>query len=97
MARRNFGGADGATVNLNGTLVNLRVAREDEKVLGDSSKPIFGYNHLALEVENVDAAYRELSEKGFTFTMMPKAFEKFRIAFFNGPDNISIELIQTAA
>jgi hypothetical protein len=47
-------------------------------------------------VEDVEAAYRELANKGFTFSMTPQAFEKFRIAFFSGPDNITIELIQTS-
>ena len=95
VARRNFGGADGATLDLNGTAVNLRVARDDEEILGDSSRPMYGYNHIALEVEDIDAAYRDLADKGFEFTMTPRDFEKFRIAFFNGPDSISIELIQT--
>jgi catechol 2,3-dioxygenase-like lactoylglutathione lyase family enzyme len=96
IARKKFGAADGASLDLNGTTINLRVARDDEEILGDASKPIYGYHHVALEVEDVEAAYRELANKGFTFSMTPQAFEKFRIAFFSGPDNITIELIQTS-
>ena len=95
IARKKFGPADGASLNLNGTTVNLRVAADHEEIAGDSSRLIYGYHHIALEVEDVDAAYKELSDKGFAFSMTPKAFESYRIAFFDGPDHITIELIQT--
>lgn len=95
VVRRKFAGADGATLDLNGTLINLRVAREDETGLGDSARVRYGYDHLGLEVEDVDTAYEELKAKGFSFTVPPKDFEKWRIAFFRGPDNITVELIQT--
>jgi len=94
VARRKFGPADGATLDLNGTIINLRVAREDETVLGDSSQVRYGYDHLGLEVEDVDAAYEGLKAKGFSFTAPPKDFENLRIAFFKGPDNITVELLQ---
>ena len=95
VARRKFGTADGATLDLNGTLINLRVTREDETVLGDSSQVRYGYDHLGLEVEDVDAAYEELKAKGFSFIAPPQDFENLRIAFFKGPDNITVELLQT--
>ncbi len=94
VTRRKFGTADGATLDLNGTIINLRVARDDENISNDSPGPRFGYHHLGLEVDNVDAAYRELREKGFTFTLVPEDAGKVRIAFFTGPDNIVVELIQ---
>jgi catechol 2,3-dioxygenase-like lactoylglutathione lyase family enzyme len=94
VGRRKFGTAHGATLDLNGTLINLRVAREDETVLGDSSQARYGYDHVGLEVEDVDMAYEELKAKGFSFAAPPSDFEKWRVAFFKGPDNITIELIQ---
>jgi glyoxylase I family protein len=95
VARRKFGTADGATLDLDGTLINLRVARGDEKVTGDSAQVRYGYDHLGLEVENVDATYEELKAKGFSFTAPPSDLEQWRVAFFKGPDNITIELIQS--
>ena len=46
IARKKFGTADGASLDLQGTTVNLRVAREDEKMVGDASQASYGYDHL---------------------------------------------------
>ncbi len=93
VVRRKFGTADGATLDLDGTFINLRVAREDEEIAGDSSPDCYGYHHLGLEVDNVDEIYEELKGKGFSFTITPTDFEDVRIAFFKGPDNITIEVL----
>ena len=85
--RKKFGKADGASLDLNGITINLRVLREDEVITGDSSQRHYGYDHLGLEVENLDAAYRDLKEKGFTFTNPPHDSGTTRSAFFKGPDN----------
>lgn len=92
--RRKFGTADGATLNLDGVVINLRVAAEGEEIVNDASNPRFGYHHLALAVENVDAAYNELREKGYTFTIPPTDLGYVKMAFFRGPDNIVLELLQ---
>lgn len=92
--RRKFGTADGATVDLNGITINLRLPREGDEISGDSSKERYGYDHLGLQVENVDAAYNDLKNKGFTFITPPTDAGNVRIAFFKGPDNITIELLQ---
>ena len=92
--RRKFATADGATLDLQGTMINLRVAREDEDVTGDSSRERYGYDHLGLEVDDVDAAFQTLKGKGYEFMIEPRDVEDVRIAFFKGPDNITIELIQ---
>ena len=94
VVRRKFGTADGATVDLDGIIINLRVANEDEEIVDDASKPQFGYHHLGLEVDDLDAAYKELTDKGYLFTTPPKDLGEVRVAFFKGPDNITIELIQ---
>ena len=94
IARKKFGTADGASLDLQGTTVNLRVAREDENMVGDASQSSFGYDHLGLQVEDLDAAYRDLKQRGFSFFMEPKDIPDLRIAFFKGPEDITIELIQ---
>ena len=93
--RRKFGTVDGATLDLNGTRVNLRVKREDENIIGDSSQPRYGYDHLGLEVEDVNVAYKELKERAITFTIPPTDIVNGRMAFLKGPDGITIELLQT--
>ena len=37
--RRKVGTADGASLELDGATINLRVAREDEQMAGDASQP----------------------------------------------------------
>ena len=94
VARKKFGTADGASLDLQGTTVNLRVDREDEVMAGDASQTRFGYDHLGLLVEDLDAAYEDLKKRGFNFFMAPKDIPDLRIAFFRGPEDITIELIQ---
>jgi len=97
VARKKFGTADGASLDLQGTTVNLRVAREDEKMVGDASQGRYGYDHLGLQVDDVDAAYRDLKNRGYSFFMEPKDIPDLRIAFFRGPEDITIELVQELA
>jgi catechol 2,3-dioxygenase-like lactoylglutathione lyase family enzyme len=93
---RKFGTADGASLDLNGTTVNLRVAREDEEMVGDASQSTYGYNHIGLEVEDIERAYKDLTERGFSFFMPPTDIPDLKIAFFRGPEDIAIELCQPA-
>jgi catechol 2,3-dioxygenase-like lactoylglutathione lyase family enzyme len=95
VARQKFGTADGASFDLQGTTVNLRVAREDEEMVGDSSQSKYGYDHIGLEVDDVDAAYKDLTQRGYSFFIPPKDIPNLRIAFFRGPEDIVIELVQT--
>ena len=92
--RRKFGTADGAVLDLNGTTISLRKAREGDNITGDSSQQRYGYDHLGLEVEDIDAVYEELKEKGITFSILPTNVENGRMAFIKGPDGITIELFQ---
>ena len=91
---KQFGGADGASLDLNGVTVNLRVGQEGEKIDADPDGKIYGYHHLGLEVEDLDVAYKKLTEKGFAFSVPPKDIPGLRIAFFDGPENITFELLQ---
>ena len=93
--RRKFGTADGASLDLQGTTVNLRVAREDEDMVGDASQSRYGFDHIGLEVDDVDGAYKDLTRRGYSFFMPPKDIPNLRIAFFRGPEDIIIELIQS--
>ena len=96
--RRKFGTADGAILDLGGTRIYLRTHRDGDAITGDSSNPRFGYDHIGLQVEDLDAAHRALSAKGYVFFMPPQqpgaVLGDMRIAFLKGPDNISVELLQ---
>jgi catechol 2,3-dioxygenase-like lactoylglutathione lyase family enzyme len=92
--KKQFGGADGAVLDLDGITINLRVAKEDEKMMETTDEIPYGYHHLGIAVDDVNAAYKDLTQKGYTFTAPPKETPNATVAFFQGPDNITIELMQ---
>ena len=94
---RKFGTADGASLDLKGTTVNLRVAKEGEEMVGDASQSTYGYDHIGLEVEDIESAYKDLTARGFSFFMPPTDIPNLKIAFFKGPEDITIELCQPAS
>jgi hypothetical protein len=74
--RQKFGTADGASLDLQGTTVNLRVSKEDETMVGDASQSSYGYDQ---------------------FLVPPTDIPNLKIAFFKGPEDITIELVQPLA
>jgi catechol 2,3-dioxygenase-like lactoylglutathione lyase family enzyme len=92
--RQKFGTADGASLDLTGVTINLRVSREDENMEGDASRASYGFDHIGVAVDDVDAAYRELTAQGFSFVVPPRDIPGLRIAFFKGPEDITIEMVQ---
>jgi len=92
--RRKFGTADGATLDLQGININLRVAREGEEIRENLTPSSYGYDHIGLQVEDIQAAYEDLSNRGYSFFMPPTEGAGLIIAFFKGPENITIELLQ---
>ena len=91
---RKFGIADGATLNLQGIAINLRVAREGEEIRENLTPSSYGYDHIGLQVADAQAAYEDLSKRGYSFFMPPTENAGSMIAFFKGPENITIELLQ---
>ncbi len=92
--RRKFGTADGATLDLQGIYINLRVARDGEEIRENPSPSTYGYDHIGLQVEDVQAAHDNLAKRGYSFFMPPTEAAGLMIAFFKGPENITIELLQ---
>ncbi len=93
VTRQKFGAAEGVTLDLNGTFINMRVANEGEDLIDDSVRNRYGYDHIGLEVEDLSAAYAELDQKGYRFHVTPPETDN-QIAFFKGPEGITIELLQ---
>lgn len=52
------------------------------------------FNHLALHVEDVDAAYAELVAKGVRIRSAPGNFKDVRVCFFFDPDGNVLELVE---
>jgi catechol 2,3-dioxygenase-like lactoylglutathione lyase family enzyme len=94
VARQKFGTADGASLDLQGVTVNLRVSRQDEQMVGDASQLRYGYDHIGLEVEDLETVFKDLTAQGFSFPVPPTEIPQLKIAFFKGPEDITIELVQ---
>jgi catechol 2,3-dioxygenase-like lactoylglutathione lyase family enzyme len=54
----------------------------------------YGFDHLALHVDNVDEAFAQLSAAGVKFNGEPKNFQDVRIVFFTDPDGNLLELVE---
>lgn len=90
---KEFDGAKGAKIDFNGTHINLRVPLEDERT-DNHQQSVLGIHHLAFQVDNCDSAYNDIKTEGYKFNNTPKTSGNIRTAFFKGPENIVIELIQ---
>lgn len=78
-------------IDIGGTAIELMRA-------GESSKPgaaNSGFVHLAFQVDDVDATYRDLVAKGVHFTVEPRDAGDIRLAFFNDPDGNTLELFKS--
>ena len=51
--RRKFGNAEGAALDLQGVGINLRIAREGEETRDNLTQSTYGYDHIGLQVEDV--------------------------------------------
>jgi predicted enzyme related to lactoylglutathione lyase len=65
-------------------------------MVGDASQSTYGYDHIGLEVEDIESVYKDLTARGFSFFMPPTNIPNLKIAFFKGPEDITIELCQPA-
>ena len=66
-----------------------------ETVTQQASGPhsCLGLDHIGLHVENVVRAVQDLKAKGAKITMQPRSNGRTTIAFVEGPDGVSIELL----
>ena len=59
-----------------------------------ADSPAGAINHIALHVDDVDAAYQELVAKGVKIKSAPANFKEVRICFFFDPDGNTLELVE---
>lgn len=90
---RSFGGAAGAVLQLEDLQVNLRTPKALEIEI-EPNKASLGYDHLALEVDDLDSACSHLATFGCSIESGPTDLIDRRIVFLKGPEKISLELIQ---
>lgn len=93
VTRLKFGGADGVKLDLAGATISLRVPREGEQIVRDS-RTRYGYDHIGLEVEDLEITCSELTKQGIALINPPTQSGSVKTAFFRGPEDITIELLQ---
>lgn len=82
-------------VTFKGIMLIIRSRNADEEI-GTKSGIEWGMDHFGFHVEgDFDAYCDELKEKGVKFTLDPMDMSpSLRIAFFDAPDGVSIEVLQ---
>jgi catechol 2,3-dioxygenase-like lactoylglutathione lyase family enzyme len=85
-------------LNLNGLTIFLARVPEQANIPSAPVEPYLGLDHFGLRVDNLDAAYAQLKERGATFTTEPRTIRPgVKIAFIQCPDNVRIELLERSA
>ena len=85
------GGLKVARMEIGGERIFLSPKLGDMEVEDTSGNPRWGLYQLAFTVEDLDAAVAELQAKGAELDYLRP---EIRRAFFKGPDNVQIELIE---
>ena len=81
------------------TIVFFDIGSTVVELIGRESAPAAGLpagaiNHIALHVDDVDAAYEELVAKAVVIKSPPANFKEIRICFFFDPDGNTLELVE---
>lgn len=91
--RRRFGTAEGATLDVDGIRVNLRLPKKGEALRARSENIFVGFDHIGLEVQDLSSAIRRLVEYGCRVASDPVVNGDRQTIFIRGPENILLELM----
>ena len=82
-------------LRLGDTMLELFGVSETRGEMISHVNEVIGYKHIGLLVDSVDHEYDRLVHAGVHFRIPPATIqEAVRIAFFNDPDGIDIELLE---
>jgi catechol 2,3-dioxygenase-like lactoylglutathione lyase family enzyme len=82
-------------LDINGLTIFLARVPPDAQIPEAPAEPYLGLDHFGLRVDDLDAAYAELTRRGAEFVVAPRTIRPgVRIAFVRGPDNVRIELLE---
>ena len=89
------GGKPRIDLKLGGANIFILDVSGDAKAVASAGHPHTGLDHFGLEVKAIDKVCDDLKAKGAVFTRGPETIRPgTRIAFLNGPDGVSIELLE---
>lgn len=86
------------------TMVDLLFHESSIKIIEPRPQPLvpgaapYGLDHFGLRTDNIEEAVRELKANGVKFVQeVREAAPGTKVAFFLGPENVQIELLQRSA
>jgi catechol 2,3-dioxygenase-like lactoylglutathione lyase family enzyme len=83
------------TLGIGGLWYNFSSRRSEETVGPDAGVTRYGVYHIALRTPNLTAEAAKMKVRGVKFTReVAQSNSKTKFAFIEGPDGISIELLQ---
>ncbi|MFM9940504.1 MAG: VOC family protein [Hyphomicrobiaceae bacterium] len=82
-------------LKLGGANIFILDVSADAKCAAPVGHPHQGLDHFGLEVKDIDKVCTDLKAKGVNFTRGPETIRPgTRIAFIEGPEKVSIELLE---
>ena len=81
-------------MNLGGLTVLISTVKGDLQETANDRNAQLGINHFGFRVDDMDQAYTDLTAKGVEFTSKPHEYRGGKVAFIEGPDRVSIELVE---
>jgi catechol 2,3-dioxygenase-like lactoylglutathione lyase family enzyme len=82
-----------AFIDIGSTTIEL-IGPGPNRVIPPAGSQPGAIHHIALHVEDVEAAHAELVAKGVKIKSAPANFEDVRICFFFDPDGNNLELVE---
>jgi len=83
------------SLNAGGTIVNFSPRFPNEDVEGKPAKSRYGVYHICFAVKDLNTRVAELKTQGIKFTLEPtKVTDDLAISFVEGPDGISVEVLE---
>ena len=81
-------------MKLGGLTVLISTVKGDLQETANDRNAQLGINHFGFRVDDMDQAYTDLTAKGVEFTSKPHKYRGGKVAFIEGPDRVSIELVE---
>ena len=93
--RSSPGGQPRIDLKLGGANIFILDVSGNPQAVEGAAHPHRGLDHFGLAVEDIDKVCTELKAKGAKFTRGPETIRPgTRIAFFEGPEGVSVELLE---
>ena len=85
-----------AELRITGGRMIINTPRPNDNRVPDSPQKRYGTEHFGMKVDELDSALQQCQDAGAKITMQATQIRPgTRIAFFMGPDNILVELVET--